>query len=155
MNKKCHYYNKEHGKSIIKKGTNSAGHQKYLCGHCNKCFTETKGSIFYNRKIKEEDVKKICKELAEQKSIRTIEHETKHHRDTICKLIEQIALHSREVTAYLLQEVGMNKKQTEEMWRFIKRTKRNLSEKTIHEIIKTENDLSTSTENTLKKPQKH
>lgn len=141
MNKKCHYYNKEHSKNIIKKGVNSAGHQRYLCGHCNKCFTETKGSLFYNKKIKEEDVKKICKELAEQKSIREIANETHHHRDTICHLIDNLASNSIQITQNLLCKICKNDHEIEEFWRWVKNRKRVFSKEAKAGLNKIENIL--------------
>ncbi len=140
-NTRCYFYNKNNSKSIIKKGKNSAGHQKYLCVQCNKCFTETKGSLLYNKKLKEDDIKKICRQIIEQKTIREIARITHHHKDTICHLVDALAVHAPEVTKQILCKLCKNEHEQYEFWRWVKHRKRNLSKQAMTELIKTENKL--------------
>lgn len=123
----CNYFRKEKGKDIIKRAKNSAGHQRYYCLHCRKYFVETKGTPLYNKKLSEREIKKICAELVEKKGIRAIERTTKHHRDTIGRLLDDLATHAKEMTDYLVHDLSLSAYEVDEFWTFIKKTKRKLS----------------------------
>src|SRR3989338_1990971 len=127
QNEKCDYFRKEHGKDIIKRAKNSAGHQRFSCLHCNKYFVETKGTPLYNKKLSEREIKKICAELVEKKGIRAIERTTKHHRDTISRLLDDLAAHAKFMTDYLVHNLDLSSYEVDEFWTFIKKTKRKLS----------------------------
>jgi len=127
QNQKCDYFRKEKGKEIIKRAKNSAGHQRYYCLHCKKYFVETKGTPLYNKKLSELEIKKICAELVEKKGIRAIERTTKHHRDTIGRLLDDLATHAKMMTDYLVHDLNLNAYEVDEFWTFIKKTKRKLT----------------------------
>jgi len=67
QNKNCFYFGKEEGKYITKQGRNYAGHQRFLCKHCGVVFVSTKGTPLYRRKLSEQKIKSLCKELVEKK----------------------------------------------------------------------------------------
>ena len=127
QNGKCDYFRKERGKNIIKRAKNSAGHQRYFCLHCKKYFVETKGTPLYNKKLSEREIKKICAEIVEKKGIRAIERTTKHHRDTMGHLLDDLAAHAKEMTDYLVHDLDLNTYEVDEFWTFIKKTKKKLS----------------------------
>ena len=127
QNQKCDFFRKEKGKEIIKRAKNSAGHQRYYCLHCEKYFVETKGTPLYNKKLSEREIKKICVELVEKKGIRAIERTTKHHRDTIGRLLDDLAAHAKMMTDYLVHDLGLSAYEVDEFWTFIKKTKRKLT----------------------------
>jgi len=127
QNQKCDYFRKEKGKDIIKRAKNSAGHQRYYCLHCKKYFVETKGTPLYNKKLSEREIKKICAELVEKKGIRAIERTTKHHRDTIGRLLDDLATHAKMMTDYLVHDLDLEAYEVDEFWTFIKKTKRKLT----------------------------
>lgn len=127
QNQKCDYFRKEKGKDIIKRAKNSAGHQRYYCLHCKKYFVETKGTPLYNKKLSGREIKKICAELVEKKGIRAIERTTKHHRDTIGRLLDDLAAHAKTMTDYLVNDLDLEAYEVDEFWTFIKKTKRKLT----------------------------
>jgi transposase-like protein len=127
QNEKCDYFRKEQGKDIIKRAKNTAGHQRYYCLHCKKYFVETKGTPLYNKKLSEREIKKICAELVEKKGIRAIERTTKHHRNTIGKLLDDLAAHAKDMTGYLVHDLNLSSYEVDEFWTFVKKTKRKLS----------------------------
>ncbi|RZB28808.1 MAG: hypothetical protein AEth_01810 [Candidatus Argoarchaeum ethanivorans] len=110
---------------IIKKGFNVKGNQMFKCKTCGVRFPETKGTVFYNRHLKEEQIIIICKLLVEKNGVRAIERITGIHRDTISNVIEDLARHAREVTDLLIKNVGLTRIQMDEMWSFVKKTKEN------------------------------
>lgn len=124
QNRACAFFQREKNKDIIKRGINRSGHRQYFCFHCNKYFVETKGTPLYNKKMSEREIKKICLELVEKKGIRAIERTTKHHRDTICRLLDDLAVHARQFTDYLVHDLSLSAYEVDEFWTFIKKTKK-------------------------------
>ncbi len=127
QNEKCNYFRKENGKDIIKRAKNSAGHQRFYCLHCKRYFVETKGTPLYNKKLNDREIKKICMELVEKKGIRAIERTTHHHRDTIGRLLDDVATHAKGMTDYLVHNLNLDSYEVDEFWTFIKKTKKKLS----------------------------
>jgi len=130
-NKNCPDYNKIGADNIIRRGHNKKGKQMFMCKTCGVRFVETKGTVFYNRHLSEEDIILICKLLVEKNSIRAIERITEHHRDTIGNLISDLAAHCREVTEFLIRNVGLSEVEVDEMWSFIKKSKRTLAKESL------------------------
>jgi len=127
QNEKCRFYLREAGKDIVKRGRYSTGHQRYFCNHCKTFFMETKGTPLYHKHLTKSEIIEICKHLVEKNGIRSIERITGHHRDTIGRLLEDLALHAEMVNSILLQEVKLGQFEVDEMWTFIKKNKRKLS----------------------------
>jgi len=119
LNKDCQNYRKSNTGHIIKKGFNARGNQMFKCKTCGVRFPDTKGTVFYNRHLTEEQIILICKLLVEKNSIRAIERITEIHRDTVSKLIKDLAKHAREVSDFLITN-GLTKVQVDEMWSFVK-----------------------------------
>ncbi len=127
QNPRCKYYLKEDGKNIIKSGKYKNGHQRYYCYHCNTYFMETKGTPLYRKHLPESEIINICKHLVEKNGIRSIERLTGHHRDTIGKLLEDMAEHAEEMNDYLIKELNLTPLECDELWSFVKKKKRKLS----------------------------
>ena len=127
QNSDCEYFLIEDGKDILKRGKNRAEHQQYYCNHCCKWFVETANTPLYHKHLSKSEIINICKHLVEKNGIRSIERITGHHRDTIGKLIEDLALHAEMVNNILLQEVKLEQFEVDEMWTFVKKNKKKLS----------------------------
>lgn len=129
QNDKCKYYLKEKGKDILKRGKNKAGHQRYYCNHCRKWFLETSNTPLYHKHLSKSEIIEICKHLVEKNGVRSIERITGHHRDTICRLLEDLAIHAEYVNDFLLNDVKMGQFEMDEMWTTIKKNRKKLSKK--------------------------
>ncbi|MDP7264334.1 MAG: IS1 family transposase, partial [Candidatus Thermoplasmatota archaeon] len=68
---------------------------------------ETKGGPLYRKHLNKEQVINICKHLVEKNGIRSIERITGHHRDTIGRLLEDLAIHAFSVNDTLLNEIEL------------------------------------------------
>ncbi|MCK4332629.1 MAG: IS1 family transposase [Thermoplasmatales archaeon] len=136
QNPKCRYFLKENGKDILKRGKNRAGHQQYYCNHCCKWFVETANTPLYHKHLSKSDVIQICKHLVEKNGVRSIERITGHHRDTISRLLEDIACHAEMMNDLLLNEIKLGQFELDEMWSFIKKNRRKLSERAQKQIMK-------------------
>src|SRR3989338_9102439 len=134
QNADCSFFRKENGKDITKQGKNYAKHQRFLCKHCGVVFVETKGTPLYQKKLSERKIKEICKELVEKKGIRAVERTIHVHRDTIGNLLNDLAEHALAMTNYLVHDLGLKTYEVDELWTFIKKNKKNLSEKTMNSL---------------------
>ncbi len=119
---------KEEGKDIIKRGKYQTGHQRYFCNHCRTFFMETKGTPLYHKHLSKAEIIDICKHLIEKNGIRSIERITGHHRDTIGNLLDDLASHAEIINSILLQEVKLGQFEVDEMWTFVKKNKKKLSQ---------------------------
>ena len=134
QNEKCDFFRKEKGKDITKQGKNYAGHQRFLCKHCNVVFVETKGTPFYKRKLKERKIKEICKEIVETGGIRSTERKVHVHRDTITRIINALGEHALQITNYLVHDLDLSTYEVDELWTFIKKSRKDLSPTTINSL---------------------
>src|SRR3989344_5484874 len=130
----CIFYRREKGKYIVKRGHNTAEHQRYYCNHCNKYLVETKGTPLYQKKLSERKIKAICKELVEKRGIRAVERAQHVHRDTVSNLLHDIALHAKEMTHHLVHDLGLSTYEVDEILTFIKKNLKNLCSKTINSL---------------------
>ncbi len=127
QNQRCRYFLKEKGKDIVKRGRNSAGHQRYYCNHCRTWFVETTNTPLYRKHLSESEITNICKHLVEKNGIRSIERITGHHRDTIGRLLEDMAEHAEQMNDYLIENLELTPFECDELWSFVKKNKRRLS----------------------------
>jgi len=134
QNPDCSFFRKETGKDITKQGKNYANHQRFLCKHCNVVFVETKGTPLYQKKLSERKIKAICKELVEKKGIRAVERTLNVHRDTIGNLLKDLAEHALSMTNYMVHDLKLSTYEVDELWTFVKKNKKNLSDRTMHSL---------------------
>lgn len=127
QNIKCKYYQKEIGKDIIKSGKYRTGHQRYYCHHCQTYFMETKGTPLYRKQLSEQEIIQICKLLVERNGIRSIERITGHHRDTIGRLLEDLAEHAQKMNDKLIHDLGLTQFECDELWSTVKKNRKKLS----------------------------
>jgi transposase-like protein/IS1 family transposase len=124
QNPRCRYYLKENGKDVIRSGKYSTGHQRYYCKHCKTYFMETKGTPLYGKRLPEAEIIQICKLLVEKNGIRSIERITDHHRDTIGRLLEDMAEHAKQMNEHLLESLGLTPFKCQELWSIVKKQKK-------------------------------
>lgn len=139
QNPNCKYYLIEDGKDILKRGRNKAGNRQYYCNHCHSWFVETANTPLYHKHLPRQDIVLICKLLVEKNSIRSIERITGHHRDTICHLLDDLALHAEYTNDILLKEISLGQFEVDELWSTIKKSRKRLN----HIISKKEMSGST------------
>ena len=128
QNLKCKYFLKEKGKDIVKRGKNRAGHQQYYCNHCHRWFVETSNTPLYRKQLSESEIISICKHLVEKNGIRSIERITGYHRDTIGRLLEDMAEHAEQMNGHLIENLGLTPFECDELWSMVKKNRRKLSE---------------------------
>ena len=140
----CSFFRNERGKDITKQGRNYAGHQRFLCKHCNKSFAETKGTPLYQKKLSERKIIQICKELVEKKGIRAVERTLGVHRDTICNLLNDVANHALAMTNHMVHDLGLSTYEADEILTIVKKNKKNLTKKQIYSLNQAKRQLQQS-----------
>jgi len=68
----------------------------------------------------------ICKHLVEKNGIRSIERITGHHRDTIGRLLEDMAEHAERMNEHLIKNLGLTAFECDELWSFVKKKQKNV-----------------------------
>jgi len=91
QNSECSFYLLKAGRHVVKKGFNSAGHQVYMCRHCRGNFVETINTPMYYKHLDEKEVMLIGKLANEKVGIRASERITGHHRDTVSRIVKDLA----------------------------------------------------------------
>ena len=133
-NQNCPDRGKKGVGNIVRYGHDKNDKQRFKCNTCGSVFVETKNTVFYNRRLSEDQIILICKLLVEKNGIRAIERIMEIHRDTISDVVEDLARHAMEVTDFLIRDVGLPKVQVDEMWSFVKKNKRKLTRGMVTQI---------------------
>lgn len=144
QNRDCKFFLRHEGKDILKRGKNRAGHQQYYCNHCRTWFVETANTPLYRKHLSKSEVIQICKHLVEKNGIRSIERITGHHRDTIGRLLEDLALHAEVVNNILLNEIKLGQFEVDEMWTSIKKNRKKLSREAQKQLKKVTRGYTTA-----------
>ena len=71
--------------------------------------------------MSENEIIRICKLLVEKNGIRSIERITGHHRDTIGRLLEDLAENAEYVNETLLRSIPLEQYEMDEIWTMIKK----------------------------------
>lgn len=78
--------------------------------------------------MSENEIVNICKHLLEKKRIRSIERITGHHRDTIGRLLEDMAEHAEQMNEYFKQKLNLVQSECDELWKVVKQNRKKLSQ---------------------------
>mgnify|MGYP001588887879 FL=1 len=131
QNQKCRCNNKKGLKNIVRNGKRANGTQYYRCMECGVSFVRTKGTIFYHKRLKKNEVVEICRHIVETNSLRGVARETLHNKNTICSYVGLIAQHCEQFNNFLLQDVKLGTHEIDEFWSFVKKNKKTLSKHTL------------------------
>jgi transposase-like protein len=136
QNPKCRCFGKIGLKNIVRNGKKANGTQNYLCRDCGVSFVRTKGTMFYHKKLRKKDVANICKHLVETNSFRGVARQTEHNKNTICAYVELIAQHCEQTNEILTKDVKLGTHEIDELWSYVKKNKRKLSQATLRTMNK-------------------
>ena len=124
-NSECARYQKS--KDVVKRGRNRARHQQFLCRSCGHWFVETHGTPLYYKNLSQDAVVRICRLLSEGYSIRSIEGATGHHRDTVGRLVRDLALQPEWTTNMLRKKHDWSWNRIASFWEQVLVSKKTLS----------------------------
>jgi IS1 family transposase len=117
---------------IVGRGTYTTVHgekrQLYLCRVCGKSFSETAGTPFYGLKTPTKTVCIALNELAEGLGVRAVARIHGVEHDTVLDWLRKAGQHCELLSAYMMQELELSQVQLDELWTFVRKKKRMLSE---------------------------
>jgi len=115
---------KNQGNIVLKERYGKNNHVLLKCKTCNKCFSETRGTIFFELNTSDEEVLRTIAMIPEKGSIRGVARATGHSKDTICRWLEIAGRHAEEVTTYFLKNLNLTRVEVDEIWSYIKKAKK-------------------------------
>jgi transposase-like protein len=109
----------DHPVNIIRFGLSQAGHQRYQCKTCGQTFTETKGTLFYRRRVSETEILQALAQLAEGSRISSVSRTTGHKEDTILAWLRKAAQQVEAIEAVLLADYHVTRGQLDGLWAYV------------------------------------
>jgi len=124
-NKDCTDYGiKNQGNIVLKERYGKNNHALLKCKTCKKCFSETRGTVFFQLNTPEEEILRTLAMIPEKGGIRGLARATGHSKDTICRWLEIAGTHSKDVTTYFLKNLNLKRVEVDEIWSYIKKSKK-------------------------------
>ena len=102
--------------------------QMYKCNICGKRFSETAGTPFHHLKTPQETVLHAYKDLAEGLGVRATARVNGVDKDTVLRWVKRAGQHCQQVSEYMLQGLELTQAQMDELWTFVRKKQRQLSE---------------------------
>jgi transposase-like protein len=121
-NSDCADYGKlqsEDQTNIIKFGKTQAGRQRFQCKTCGDTFVETKGTIFYRRRVPESEILDALALIAEGSRISSVARVKGHKKDTIGDWIREAGDHAEAIEEVLLADYQIERGQLDGLWAYV------------------------------------
>lgn len=123
LNKECPDYGKLQStpgkKNIQKNGHTPRGRQRYRCLTCGETFTQSKGTIFYRRRVPDEEILKVLAMLAEGSRIGSVSRTTGHKEDTILAWLREASKHAQAIEEVLMADYEVTRGQLDALWSYV------------------------------------
>lgn len=117
---------------IVGRGTYTTAHgerrQLYQCLVCGRSFSETAGTVFFGLKVPSRTVCIALQELAEGLGIRAVARIHGVKPDMVLNWLRRAGEHSAQLSAYMLHDLELEQVQVDELWTFVRKKERVLSE---------------------------
>jgi IS1 family transposase/transposase-like protein len=114
----CGAYSTEHGEV----------RQLFLCKVCGQTFSETAGTPFFGLETPMRTVCIALQELAEGLGVRAVARIHAVEPDTVLAWLRKAGQHCDRVSAFMMQELEVSQVQLDELWTFVRKKERMLSE---------------------------
>jgi len=106
-------------KNIVKFGKTRAGRQRYKCKTCGSTFTETKGTIFYRRRVPAEEIIETLALLAEGSRVSSLTRVKGYKEDTIVDWLRDAAEHAEAIEEELMAKYHIERGQLDSLWAYV------------------------------------
>jgi transposase-like protein len=122
-NEACRDYGKlqkdQSKRNIRKAGKTRRGRQRYMCKSCGQTFTETKGTLFYRRRVRESEIIETLAFLADGVRISSISRAKGYKEDTILAWLREAARHAQQIEETLLSDYKLDRGQLDALWSYV------------------------------------
>jgi hypothetical protein len=123
-NKACRDYQKlQDGhiqRNIVKAGKTKTGVQRYKCKTCRVSFTETFGTLFYNKRTPTDEILETLAALAEGSRISSLTRTKGFKEDTILSWLREAAHHAEALEDVLLKDFQVRRGQLDGLWAYVR-----------------------------------
>src|SRR6266478_7618789 len=123
-NPDCSLYNRMHkgNVSAISTYMTQSGKRRILyCTQCERSFSETRDTVFFDLRTPEEKVMMALKMLLVKVALSDIGFVLGVTEETVLEWLRRAAAKAHEINAYLLRDLPVTQVQLDEMWSFIRR----------------------------------
>jgi IS1 family transposase/transposase-like protein len=101
--------------------TQSGKRRIFLCSACDKTFSETRDTVFFDLRTPEEKVMMALKMLLVKVALSDIGFVLGVTEETVLEWLRRAAHKAHEINAHLLRDLPVTQVQRDEMWNFIRR----------------------------------
>ena len=105
--------------NLKKIGKTPRGVQRYQCKTCLKTFTETRGTIFFRKQAKADEILEVLALIAEGSRISTLTRVKGIKEDTILSWLREAAHHMDELNPILMKDFHLKRAQLDGLWSFV------------------------------------
>jgi len=124
-NERCQDYGKKgKGNIVPKEQYGKNGIWLLKCKTCGHCFSENRGTVFFQLKTPRKEVLRTLALFPEKGSIRGVGRATGHDKNVIMNWIDVAGEHCKEVNEFFLQDLDLDRVQVDEIWSYIKKRKK-------------------------------
>src|SRR5437588_157022 len=123
-NSDCSHYrlmNRGNMSAIATYLTQSGKRRIFLCSKCERTFSETRDTVFFDLKTPEEKIIMALKMLLVKVALSDIGFVLGVTEATVLEWLRRAAQKAEEINAHLLRELPVTQVQLDEMWNFIRR----------------------------------
>ena len=124
-NEDCpNYGKKDHGNIVPKEQYGKHGLWMLRCLTCGYSFSENHGTPFFNLKTPKDEVLRTLALIPEKGSIRGAARASGHDKNAVMRWTSVAGEHCQKVNEYFLQDLDLDQVQIDEIWSYIKKTKK-------------------------------
>lgn len=124
-NKECPNFGiPQQGNIVFKETYGNNQNSLFKCTTCGHCFSETRGTPFFELKTPKEEVIRTLAMFPEKGSIRGVGRASGHTTNTIQRWAAVASEHCKEVTEYFFRDLNLDIVQIDEIWSYIKKRKK-------------------------------
>ncbi len=106
-------------KNLQKNGHSRNGRQRYRCLTCGHTFTQTRGTLFYRRRVPDSEILRVLAMLSEGSRISSVSRTTGHKEDTILAWLREASKHAQAVEEVLLADYEVTRGQLDALWSYV------------------------------------
>ena len=117
-NEACEDYNKVNHGNMIKNGKTDKGVQRHLCKTCKKSFTETKGTMFYRCRHKEDEIVECMAMVGDRNSLAAIHRIKGIKEETVIKWLEKASIHVGQFER-IVRKKKLSRVQLDALWTYV------------------------------------